>query len=73
MRQLRKQRWFTTKEAQAFLASFIPSAKMHWFHSGRFRSKRLPEPRDINGRLYWSETALEQWLERHGLAERTEI
>lgn len=73
MKQLRRQRWLTTEEAHGFLSGFIPSAQKHWFHSGRFRSKRLPEPREIAGRLYWSETELQQWLVRQGLAEWSEI
>lgn len=71
--QLKKETWLTTHEAERFLRQFLPSASKRWFHSGRHRSKQLPDPRAVGERLYWNKRELSQWLVRRGLTEWSDL
>lgn len=64
----------TTGEATELLKTVWPPASTRIWHSGAYRSWRLPEPvRMPNGRLAVPKIELERWLVERQLAEYTEL
>lgn len=71
--RLKKERWLKTTDAVKLIRDFVPSATPKWFQSGGHIQKQFPEPKRIDGKLYWNERGLQQWLVKRGLTEWSEI
>lgn len=75
-RQIEHEVFIDTKSAFALVKKSLPDhAKLWWFHAGRWRGPRLPEPvrhKGIKGNM-WNLRLLKQWCVKHGFAKFTEL